>query len=300
MSLRLTLLNQWLRRVEKPVLARVEDPQPQRDRFEWQARWILRPAPGVWSRETTLGGRPALVVHPVGATPRTALLYLHGGAYVLGSPRTHEKLAGRLAVAMSAEAWLPDYRLAPEHRYPAALEDVVGAYRGLLELGFDRIVLAGDSAGGGLAFALLERILTEDLPRPLCIAALSPWTDLTLTGDSYRANRERDVMLPWSQIQRCASEYLGDTPARTPGASPLYGSFAGAPPVLIQVSRAEALMDDGIAMAARLEAQGVNVLLQSWDRTPHAWQIFHGLLPEADDAIAAIERFGSLHLAQTG
>ena len=302
MSLRLRLLNLYLRHIEKPRLAKIDDPEPQRANFERQARWFFRTVPGVVTSETELtrddATVPAVTVRPVERRPRAVLLYLHGGAYVLGSAQTHARLGGALARAIGVEAVLPDYRLAPEHPYPAALDDAETAYHALLEQGYTQIVLAGDSAGGGLAFALLARVLETALPCPVCVMALSPWTDLALTGDSYRTNHDRDVMLPAHQIERCAAEYLGGAKRKTPGASPLYADLTGAPPTLIQLSRAEALMDDGLAMAAKLEAVGVDVLVQSWDDTPHVWQIFHGLLPEADEAITALARFAKLHLAR--
>jgi acetyl esterase/lipase len=215
------------------------------------------------------------------------LLWLHGGAYCLGSCRTHAALAAALARrAGGLAAVLPDYRLAPEHRFPAALEDARTAFAGLLAEGWapERVVLGGDSAGGGLVFALLHVLRAEGAAMPACALAFSPWVDLTLAGRSA-VDPRRDAFLPAHRFPEVRDAYLAGADPADPRASPHLGAFAGAPPVLIQASRAELLADDARAMAATLARDRVAVRLDLWDDVPHVWQIFHGLLPEADAAL---------------
>ncbi len=228
---------------------------------------------------------PALRLPGAGRGP--TILWMHGGAYCIGSPRTHAAMVAALARRLGAGAVLPDYRLAPEHPFPAAVEDAFAAWRGLLAEGVDpaRIVLGGDSAGGGLAFALLHQILAARDPVPGAVIAFSPWTDLTLSGASLRELAAREVMLPAWRAAEVRDTYLGGADSRDPRASPVLGRFRGAPPVLIQASRAEILRDDAVAMAARLEADGGTVTLDLWADTPHVWQFHAGRLPEADAAM---------------
>ena len=189
------------------------------------------------------------------------LLWLHGGAYCLGSPRTHADMAGALARRAGTGALLPDYRLAPEHVFPAAVDDALAAWEALRAEGLPagRIALGGDSAGGGLAFALLHLILAAGAPPPACVVAFSPWVDLTLAGASLRRLAWRDALLPARRLAEIRDQYLAGADPRDPRASPHLGRFRGAPPVLIQASRAEVLLDDARLMAARLAADGAPV-----------------------------------------
>lgn len=302
MSFQLRLLNPWLRLTEKRFLARVRDPQKARNRLEKQAERFFRPVPGSNVQADTLRfddrAVSGLWVSTGKLTRRKILLFIHGGAYIQGSPTTHCRLAAALARRVGARVFLPDYRLAPEHPYPAAADDVVTAYRGLLAAGHDPadIALGGDSAGGGLALALLHHICSGNLPGPACLFAFSPWTDLTLSGESLKTNERRDPLLPAARMAEIRDMYAAGAATTDPMLSPLFGSFSGAPPVLIQAGSTEILADDSRAMARVLLAAGVDVTLEIWPNTPHVWHLFQGLLPEADQALDKAADFLSAHL----
>jgi epsilon-lactone hydrolase len=295
-SWRLVALNFWLRSVEKPRLARETSPSAARARLERVALLAPRTA-GVRWRPGPIAGEPPL---PALRTRRAGavILWLHGGAYCLGSAATHAPLVGALAARAGIAAVLPDYRLAPEHPFPAAVEDAVAAWRGLRAEGWpaEMIALGGDSAGGGLAFALLHLLAAAGEAMPACVVVFSPWVDLTLSGASLGALAARDAMLPAERLPEVRDAYLAGADPADPRASPHLGRFRGAPPVLIQASRDEVLVDDARAMAARLAAEGVTVTLDLWPEVPHVWQFYHGRLPEADAALDRAAAFLALHL----
>lgn len=296
MSWQLPLLNLYLRLVERRYLAREQDFGRARARMEAVARHFRMPE-GARFAEAPAGGVPALRLAAGPEAP--VILWFHGGAYCIGSPRTHAAMVAALARRVGAGAVLPDYRMAPEHPFPAAPEDAQAAYTGLLDEGVDpgRLILGGDSAGGGLAFALLHAALAGSLPPPAAVVAFSPWVDLTGTAASLEELAWRDVMIPARRFAEIRDLYLGGADPRDPRASPLLGRFAGGPPVLIQASTAEVLRDDATAMAARLQADGVAVAAELLPAVPHVWQIFHGFLPEADAALDRAARFLARKLA---
>jgi len=244
-------------------------------------------------------GVPAEQVTPHGWTRSDpTVLYMHGGGYAIGSPETHRELVARIALAARARCVSIDYRLAPEHPCPAAVDDAIAAYRALLGSGTQAgsIVFGGDSAGGGLVMATLLRLLTTNDPMPRAAVLLSPWVDMSCTGDSIDANA------PYCYLQRPALElfarqYLQGRPPDDPVASPVHADLSGLPPLLVQAGSAEALYSECLLLAERARAAGVNVTLQVGDGMVHVWQAFARILPEAR---AFIDHVGHFVRDQTG
>jgi acetyl esterase/lipase len=259
------------------------------DRFSGSA-----PSPrGVAIRPVDAGGVPAERVIPRGAPTDRCVLYLHGGAWCLGSPRTHRGLVADLARGAGVRAVSVDYRLAPEHPYPAGLDDCVAAYRWLLErrVNPSRIVLAGDSAGGNLAAALLLRLRDEGIPLPAGAVLLSPATDLALTGPSHVTRREVDPFFAKIGPVRFVEDYVGPHDVHEPYISPLYADLGGLPPMLIHVGDHEVLLDDSVRFAERATAAGVDARLVVWPGMFHVFQTFAPFLPEARRANRDISEF---------
>lgn len=265
-----------------------------RRRAETAGRLVPNPPPGIERIAVEAGGVAAEWVVAPASHSRRHILYLHGGGFALGSPALYRHLTWRIAAAAQARVLAIDYRLAPEHPFPAALDDAVAAYAWLLAGGADsrRVAIIGDSAGGGLVFSLLLRCRDEGrLPLPAAAVALSPWTDLAMTGASLRRNARADPFIDGSDMALIAGWYLGGADPRNPYASPLYGDPAGLPPSLIQVGSDEILRDDATRMADRLRAAGREVELEIWPRMPHVWHLFAAMMPEARRAIARVGAF---------
>ncbi|MER7558951.1 alpha/beta hydrolase [Nocardioides sp. NPDC126508] len=246
----------------------------------------------------TIGGIPALELYPA-ATGGT-LLYLHGGGYVLGSARTGAPLADGLAARAGLRAVAIDYRLAPEAPYPAAVEDGLAAYRGLLESGIEphRLVLAGDSAGGGLTLATLLAARAAGLPQPAAAVVFSPWTDLTLSGSTVETKSDADPLFDRAGLQWFADRYLrGGTDPVDPLISPALADLTGLPPILIQVGSREVLLDDAVRLAAKAAEADVEVALEVGADLPHVFQNQAGSLDEADAALDRASRFLTEKLA---
>jgi acetyl esterase/lipase len=250
-------------------------------------------APDVTFETLTLGGVPALRAVTPEAASDAALLYMHGGAFVVGSAQGYRGLAAELACAAGLTAFSIDYRLAPENPFPAAVDDAVAAYGDLLARGFapGRIVLAGDSAGGGLTLAALVAIRDRGLPLPAAGLLLSPWTDLACEGTSLVTKAAEDPSLKTDALRICADHYLAGTDAKTPLASPLYADLAGLPPLMIQVGSAEILLDDAVRTAGAAGAAAVSVRLEIWPEMVHVFQAFAFMLPEGRQAIDAAGAF---------
>jgi monoterpene epsilon-lactone hydrolase len=220
------------------------------------------------------------------------VLYLHGGGYLFGSPKTHRQVLIAMAKAFQAPAYGLDYRLAPEHPFSAAVEDAAKAYQWLLTRHPEAdIVLAGDSAGAGLAIATAVGVRDAGFALPKAIVAFSPYSDLAVTGESVEANAKSCAMFTPRGIREAAAIYLAGADARDPRASPLYADLAGLPPMLLFASRHEILRDDTLRLAERASAAGVKVELIVRDRLPHVWPVFVTLLPEARDAFATVTAF---------
>ncbi|MER5539567.1 alpha/beta hydrolase [Streptomyces mirabilis] len=238
-----------------------------------------------------LGNCPAERVSGPSADHDRAVLYLHGGGYTVGSATTHRALAAHLTAAVGVPVYVLDYRLAPEHPYPAAVDDAAAAYRALLDAGFDpqRLTVAGDSAGGGLALALMLRLRETDVPLPAALALISPWVDLTL--DHVRDNR-RDPLLRASWLRACAARYGGDrTDMRTPGISPLYADLIGLPPMLVHSADDEILLADVERLVERAKAAGVPVVYRRLERMWHVAHLHAGLVTASTAAVREIGAF---------
>ncbi|MFX0545221.1 alpha/beta hydrolase [Roseovarius sp. S1116L3] len=288
-SLRARLLNGWLRQTEKRILARAERPEVLRRHMEHSARLFLRPPRGVAISTTALGAEqiPALRIMPCGASEGPMILYLHGGGYLFGSPRVYRALASHLALETGLQVIMPQYRLAPEHPFPAAPEDALAAYRAVMDHP-GGVILGGDSAGGGLALALLAQIFALGLPQPRGTFCFSPLTDLTFSGASFAFNAGADALLPAHRAAEMAQMYLQGAPASDTRASPLFGDFTGAAPVWMTVGSTEILLDDARRMANRLLNQRVDVTCVIEQDLPHVWPMFHALIPEAHQTLAKL------------
>lgn len=260
---------------------------------------VTRPAPeGVVTRQTFLGGRPTLELEPAKARDRGRLLYLHGGGYVIGSPRTHAGLVGELARRAGLRAVSVDYRLAPEHPFPAAVDDGLAAYRELLAAGTapQDLVMAGDSAGGGLVIATLLAAREAGLPQPAAVVVFSPWADLTLAGATIRSKEGADPIFTEADLRAYADLYVGAGDRAHPLVSPVFADLAGLPPLLVQAGANELLLDDAVRLAARAGADDVEVTLEVGSGLPHVFQHHYGVLGEADAALDRAARFLTAHL----
>lgn len=249
--------------------------------------------PGSTFEPEHAGGVPAEMVRTPESDPTRVVLYLHGGGYWAGSIATHRKLAAHLCSWTGMTGLVIAYRLAPEHPFPAALDDALASYDWLLGKGFDpsRIVVAGDSAGGGLAVALALRLRDGELPLPRALVLFSPWTDLAMSGDSIVANREVDPVIKIGQGESPAVRaYIGTSGAdvRDPLISPLYGDLRGLPRMLVQVGSDEVLLDDSRRLAEAARRAGADVTLETWPGMFHVFQMGAGLLPEADEAMSHV------------
>jgi acetyl esterase/lipase len=242
----------------------------------------------------TVGGIAGFWLRPVNARPGARILYLHGGGYVLGSAQALIHFAGQIASRVGADAFVPDYRLAPEHPFPAAIDDAVAAYRGLLAEGEERIVVVGDSAGGGLSLALLSVIASaksEGMVQPVGAAVMSPWTDLALTGESFETRAEADPIFTRGVLQVFADMYIQVQDATHPKASPLHAHLTGLPPVRIDVGDNEVLLSDSIRYADLAQAAGVEITLSVWEGMPHVFQSSLGQFRAAEKSVDAIADF---------
>jgi acetyl esterase/lipase len=247
----------------------------------------------------TAGGVKSEWVTAPGADPGRAILYLHGGGYVIGSINTHRAMAGRLSRAAKARVLVIDYRLAPEHPHPAAVDDAVAAYRWMLQQGLkpSRIVVSGDSAGGGLTVATLVAIRDAKLPIPAAGVPISPWVDMEAIGESMTTNADNDPIVRKAGLLDLAKAYLGGKDPRTPLAAPLYADLSGLPPLLIQVGTAETLLDDASRLSERAKKAGVKVTYEPWENMIHVWHLFAPMLDEGKQAIERIGEYIRQHTA---
>jgi len=253
----------------------------------------LKVAPGVRLREASVGGVRCEWLLPAGCDESKVLLYLHGGAYLLGSARTHRRMVSFIAKAAGMRALLPDYRLAPEHPFPAALEDAIAVFSSLLaaEIPPQNIAIGGDSAGGGLAMATLMSARDAAEPMPAAACLLSPWLDLACEGETVESRGGLDPWFRAADMPEIVRRYCDPKDIRNPLVSPVYGDAFGMPPTLIQVGDHEILLSDSTRMTDRISAAGGEVLLQVWPGMWHVWQYFIGQMPESRRAIDQIGKF---------
>ncbi len=243
-----------------------------------------------------VAGVPSAWFRVPGSDPERLLYYLHGGGYSIGSIASHGGLVSRLCRAAGSTGLAIDYRLAPEHPFPAQLEDALAGYRGLLDEGFDpkRVVVAGESAGGGLTLSLLVKLREEGLPMPGGAVCISPWVDLEGLGASMKENEPFDY-LDRKVLEIYARRFVGDDNLRNPLAAPLYAELHGLPPLLIHVGGAEVLLDDSRRIADRAREAGVQVELEVWPDMIHAWHGFAPITAQSRDAIARVGEFVQEH-----
>lgn len=254
---------------------------------------MFRTSPALRYTAVTAHDVPAEWIMPSGLATERVVVYLHGGGFYSGTLTGARPVAGYIALASKARAFTVGYRLAPEHPFPAALEDALAAYEWLLasSVSPQTTALVGDSAGGTLALALLVLLRDQGKPLPRCAVCLSPGTDLTQSGDSWTVNAGRDLLLNRAKIRAAIELYLHGADPRTPLASPLYADWQGLPPLLILVGSEEHLLSDATRLARKATAAGVAVTLDIWDRMQHGWHITAPFLPEGRRAIARIGEF---------
>jgi monoterpene epsilon-lactone hydrolase len=263
-----------------------------RARFEKTAVF-LGGAPDAKCEKVDAGGVPSEWVMAPGYDTGRAILYLHGGGYAIGSLNTHRRLAYDISAASAAKVLLIDYRLAPEHPFPAAVDDATSAWRWLLQQGFapNRLAIAGDSAGGGLTIATLVNLRDKNLGLPACAVAISPWVDLEGLGNSMTTRSAQDPMVQKDGLLWMAKMYLNGKDSKTPLAAPLHADLKGLPPTLVQVGTAETLLDDAIRIAERMHAAGVDARLAIWPNQLHVFPLFAPILSEGRDGCIEIGNF---------
>jgi acetyl esterase/lipase len=250
----------------------------------------------------SIAGVPCETVYPLNPPPvERVVLYLHGGGFFVHLPRSYRRFARRLAEACGATVCVPAYRLAPEHRHPAAADDCMAVYRALLVDGCDprRLCVMGDSAGGNLALVTLLRARDERLPLPACAIVMSPGADLTFSGDSYRRNSGADPLVPLNALDQVARQYVDADDIAHPHVSPIRGDFAGLPPLQVVVGSTEVLLDDSVTIAATHRAAGGDAVLQVWHQMPHVFPLY-AFLPEGRMAVRHIVDFLDRHTAAPG
>lgn len=270
----------------------VPDLHKERAELDWMGSMFKLPK-GFQVVKELADGVPAEWLIPPGISAGRVVLYLHGGSYVSGGINSHRPLAANIALASKARALIIDYRLAPEHPYPAAVDDAMAVYRWLINGHVDphHLAVVGDSAGGGLTLALLISLRDGKIPLPAAGICLSPWTDLAFTGESWKSKAADDpVIYPYKE-REFARMYMGGIEPQTPLVSPLYADLKGLPPILVQVGTNEVLLSDSTRLVERAQQAGVNAVIEEWEKMQHVWQFAAGFIPEGRRAIVQIGEF---------
>lgn len=289
MSIRASLLSFFLKRTLRKQFM-TQDLESLREKA---GRSVGTPPKGVETETINAGGVAAEWVDYPGVAEDSVLLYLHGGGYVFGGPDSHRDLAWRLGKVIGCRVLVVDYRLAPASQFPAAVEDATMAWRFLLDQGYrpEKLIVAGDSAGGGLAVSMMVNARNLGMAMPQGAALLSPWADLTLNSESIVANADRDAMLAPETLKMFADNYLGSTDPKAPLASPVFADLTGLPPTRILVGDTEVLLSDSRTLADNLRVAGCDVHLSVYPGMPHVFPLFAALLPEARQGIDEIGTF---------
>jgi acetyl esterase/lipase len=300
MSIRATIISFVIRHTMKKQFANIDDVEAFRARMKTSARMTPAIPTNVSCTPVDVDGVACEWITGEHTIQDRVLMYLHGGGYVFGGPDSHRDVAYRLGAASGMRVLLVDYRLAPESQFPAALEDATSCYRWLLEEGFapEKIAIGGDSAGGGLTVATMVNLKNLGLALPGAAILLSPWTDLSGSGDSVIKNARSDPMLSAAALDTFATFYLGDRDRRAPLASPLFADLSGLPPVLIQVGSTEILLSDAQRLADKIRAAGGKALIDVWPKMPHVFQVFAARIPEGKRAIVKLGDFLTSHTGQ--
>ena len=288
-----TLRNNILRGIVRLVFGRKRSIPEIRIFVEKSARLSGKIPKGMQAEQVDINGVKAEWLMTDASSKKKVMLYVHGGGYVSGSIQSHRVLCIPLAKRTGLRILTPEYRLAPEHPFPAALEDVLSVYCWLVEKGFEskNIFLAGDSAGGGLSLAAVLSLREKGDPLPAGVICISPWADLSLSGNTYRTNAKRDPMLRIDMMNEWSLAYADKSKHREPLVSPVYADYQDFPPLLIQVGSEEVLLDDARMIAEKAKAAGVEVSLSVYEGMWHVWHTFGTLLPEARAAFEEIRQF---------
>ncbi len=298
MSIRASLLSLFMRLTIKKQMATLDDPAAFREHSGGFGGKIPE---SVKYTPVEAGGVPSEWVEWPGAPEDSAILYFHGGGYVFGDLDSHRDIAWRIAREAGSKVLVVDYSLAPENRFPAAVDDATHSYQWLLEQGFtaDRIAVAGDSAGAGLAVALMVNLKNLGMVLPKVAVLMSPWVDLAMTGASISSNAKSDAMLSPAALSKFASCYLGDTNPKAPLASPVFADLSGLPPTLVLVGSTEVLLSDSKTLVEKINAAGGSARLSVWPKMPHVFPILASVIPEGKQAVLDMAEFLRTHLSTT-
>jgi len=304
MSIRLRIVSLSSKLFFKPALARIRNLQRLRSYLDFVVKLnSLNPKGAVYEKDVLSHKNqtvPVVWANLGDPSQSQVLLYIHGGGFIFGSANTYKHLAADIAGQLGIKAVLPNYRLAPEDPYPKGFDDVVTSYRALLEMGYQarNIVIGGDSAGGNLTFALLAYIKANKLPVPACAFTFSALTDMTNTAESIARNASRDCVLVAGRFDEMTRVYAPGQDVKSPYLSPIFATYKGAPPILMQASDGEMLIDDSRTMLKVLTDQGVDARLSVFGNSFHVFQVLRGLVPEADQAIREVVGFIKDHMPE--
>ncbi len=282
----------WLLKVLKPLSKDNLTVEQQREEME-KAMERFKVAEGMAVEKIIMGNRPAEKIECQKSETKKILFYLHGGAYNKGSPKTHRAFVSQICNKAKISAYVLDYRLAPEDPFPAALDDSIMGYQYLLNKGINpkNIIIAGDSAGGGLTVATLLKLRELDLNMPRKAILISPWVDLTTSTSSYEKNKKKDFMLDIEDLKQAAKQYADKNELSHPLISPVYADLKGLPPLFIQVGTHEQLYDEAIKLKEKAEEKQVEVHLDEYEKMIHAFQLMDKLIPESKKAVEKISQF---------